>query len=146
MRGAGSSLVYTKICRGPCLDQAALRLPAAPLLRPSIVPPVDWGAIHRNHQHPLEWGRTLRVVNVHPVGTDAWRFSAASETPLYPPWPQSCLLLGKLSSNLSIIMKRDRSDPRVAELSTPKKTQNMLEKYVEHISKKNMLGIGSNIF
>ncbi len=27
------SLVYTEICRGPCLDQAALRLPAAPLLR-----------------------------------------------------------------------------------------------------------------
>ena len=32
--------------------------------------------------------------------------------------------------------KRDRSDPRVAELSTPKKKQNMLEKYVEHILKK----------
>ncbi len=28
--------------------------------------------------------------------------------------------------------KRDRSDPRVAELSTPKKKY-MLEKYVEHI-------------
>jgi hypothetical protein len=43
-------------------------------------------------------------------------------------------------------VKRDQSDPHVAELSTQRKKQNMLEKYVEHISKKNKLRIGSNIF
>ncbi len=42
--------------------------------------------------------------------------------------------------------ERDQSDPHVAELSTQQKKQNMLEKYVEHISKKNKLRIGSNIF
>jgi hypothetical protein len=42
--------------------------------------------------------------------------------------------------------ERDQSDPHVAELSTQQKNQNMLEKYVEQISKKNKLRIGSYIF
>jgi hypothetical protein len=40
------------------------------------------------------------VMTAPPVGTNAWSFSAVSETPLYPPWPNSSHLLWMLSSNL----------------------------------------------
>ncbi len=43
---------------------------------------------------------TTRLMTAPPVGTNAWSFSAASEMPRHPSWPNSSHLLWKLSSNL----------------------------------------------
>ena len=77
----------------------------------SLVPPMDLSALHRQRQ--IHWHRRprsttmttmtttmTRLMTAPPVGTNAWSFSAASETPLHLPWPNSSHLLWKLSSNL----------------------------------------------
>ena len=73
----------------------------------SLVPPMDLSAIHRGHRRSWSTATTMTMtatkttttttmrtsMTARPVGTNAWSFSAASETPLHPPWSNSSHLL-----------------------------------------------------